>query len=154
MKKNKLEIRIRLAKIIVISIVLGSSMVFNSCKDLLEENPPSLISMESINEQSLNAAILGMYEPVTTARNRTFESQLVANVELQAEYAWGGGASRQNQSNYVLTENQTMHDQVWTTFYNSIGRANILIDLVQNSKNLSEGSKNVAIAEARFIRAI
>jgi starch-binding outer membrane protein, SusD/RagB family len=154
MKNFKISNRIVFIKIVLLFNLLGIPVIFNSCNDLLEENPPSLISMESINEQRLDAAILGIYEPVTRQRNRTFESQLVAIVELHAEYIWGGGASRQNQSNYVLTEGQVFRDQIWATFYESIGRANILIDLVENSTNLSAASKNLATAEARFIRSI
>ena len=153
MKTIKLNIpKTRIKKhLILLCLVPALSL---SCEDMLKEEPAGLISMESLNESTLESAIFGIYESATRARGRTFESRYLRFQELQAEYQWGRGGNRSAISDYDFSQSLSDKATMWATFYQSISRANILIDLASKSKNLSEASKNLGIAEAQFLRAI
>lgn len=141
----------RISSIVLLLMLLG--LFSTSCEDQLEENPPSLISLESLNEETVESVIIGMYEPLTRARSRTFESRYLRLLELQAEYQWGRGGNRERISNYNFQEAANDKRSMWAAFYESVNRANTLIDLVGKS-DLSVEDKNAAIAEAKFVRAM
>ncbi len=126
---------------------------FSSCEGLLEEDPPSLISFENLNEETLEAAITGVYEPMTKSRGRLWESNYTTFLAVQAEYA-------NNRSTWLAPYEEYRFDEIfnnplnaWKSFYRAIGRANLLIDRVGKS-DLDQTITNTAIAEARFIRGI
>ncbi len=151
---NNIKVKTKTLLRAILFVFVGLS-TFVSCEDQLEEAPESLISLESINENTMESLILGMYESITRERNRSFESRYLRLLELQAEYQWGRGGTRTRLSNYdfngaSLSDKQTM----WSSFYKSIGRANVLISLINTTEDLSESSKNLGGGEARFFRAV
>lgn len=154
MENTELYMKIKsVCKTATLVIVLISFFTI-SCEDQLVENPPSLISLQELDDETMEATILGVYEPLSRGRGRTFESHYVRQIELQGEYQWGRGGGRQSISDYDFTNSASTKATMWGTFYESIGRSNILIDLCENSTNLSDDAKNLGIAEGRFLRAI
>ncbi len=154
MKKNIIKQVTNRATIGVLVCAMLSTTLFLSCEDDLVEDPPSLISLESINDDTLESVILGIYESITRERNRSFESRYLRLLELQAEYQWGRGGNRSRISDYNFNESLNDKQTMWGSFYESIGRANVLIDLVNTSEDLSEASRALGEAEARFFRAV
>lgn len=154
--KNNIEIGImkKMISKLVLMLAMGSSIFFISCDKQLVEEPASLISLESVNEKTMESVIIGMYEPVTRSRSRTFESRYLRLLELQAEYQWGRAGSRILISDYDFSQVLSEKQEMWGSFYEAIGRANILIELASNSKSLSESVKNLGIGEGRFFRAV
>ena len=152
MKKMKFNISKQIK--VYLTILCFVPALFMSCEDVLKEEPASLISMESLNEGTLEASILGVYESFSLSRGRTFDSRFLRFQELQAEYQWGRGGNRQSISNYDFSQSLADKATMWASFYKAISRANILIDLAAKSESISEEKKNYGIAEGRCLRAI
>ena len=138
-----------------IYLVISVLAVFTlfSCEGLLEEDPPSLISFENLNEETLEAAITGVYEPMTRSRGRLWESNYTTFLEIQAEYGNNRSSWLATFEGYRFNELLNGPLAAWQSFYVAIGRANLLIDRVGKS-DLNENLTNSAIAEARFVRGI
>ncbi|WP_373516928.1 RagB/SusD family nutrient uptake outer membrane protein [Pricia sp.] len=137
-------------KIVFCIFFLG---LFISCDDVLTEEPPSEISLESITEDNLDALLIGVYEPLTRSRGRIWETQYLLALTLLEESSRNTG-SRDLFAQYDFITGFTGYQAGWPTLYNSIGRANILLANLETNDLISEDVKKQAIGEASFVRAI
>lgn len=134
----------------LVLIMIGTSR----CEKLLEEEPKATISLGELNPVLLEQTIIGVYEPLTRARGRLWESRLGLYLELMGEYA-DGGASQKNASDYtnLLNSPNSIGDS-WITIYEAVGKANLLISNLDANTTLDETIKTAANGEAHFIRAL
>ncbi|GMN11309.1 RagB/SusD family nutrient uptake outer membrane protein [Croceitalea sp. MTPC9] len=139
----------------IITLLIG--FLFFSCEkmEFIEEDPNSDFILLDINEESLEAIINGAYEPLTRSRGRLWESVYSTFLDQCTEYSY----SRLSLFNDIALYDFNLlsagfNGTMWTSFYESIGRANFIIDNLATNTALSEPVKNAAIGEARFIRAI
>lgn len=124
------------------------------CDDMLQEKPKAQIVLSDLNPTLLEQTIIGAYEPWTRSRGRLWESTIGIGFEIMAEYG-DGGSSQVNWSNYTnLNSNPNSLAQPWTTLYEAIGRANLLIAALDNDQNLTDDLKSRGYGEAYFIRGI
>jgi len=137
--------------ILTFAFIMVSS---NSCKKLLKEDPKATITLGELDPVLLDQTIIGVYEPMTRSRGRLWESTVGLGFELMSDYA-DGGPSQVNWSNYnnLLTGPNNLA-QPWTTLYEAIGRANLLIANLDANKTLSDAQKKGAYGEAYFVRAV
>jgi len=126
----------------------------SSCKKLLEETPKATIALGELDPVLLEQTIIGVYEPLTRSRGRLWESTVGLGFELMSDYA-DGGPSQVNWSNYnnLLTGPNNLA-QPWTTLYEAIGRANLLISNLDANTTLTDAQKKGAYGEAYFVRAV
>jgi starch-binding outer membrane protein, SusD/RagB family len=140
-----------------IYIILCLALVITSntnCKKLLEEKPKAITSLGELDPVTLDQTVIGVYEPLTRSRGRLWESTVGLGFELMSEYA-DGGPTQINWSNYNnINSNPNALAQPWTTLYEAIGRANLLIANLDISPALSDALKSRAYGEAYFVRAI
>src|SRR6185436_14406348 len=127
---------------------------FNTgCKKLLEEDPKATISLGELDPVILDQTLIGVYEPLTRSRGRLWESTIGLGIELMSEYA-DGGPSQVSWSNYNnIMNNPNALAQPWTTLYEAIGRANLLIANLDANTTLVDSVKQKAYGEAYFVRA-
>ncbi len=139
---------------IISALVLAGSLTLTACDEsFLEVSPNDRVTLDNFfqSENDLRAATAGLYNKVWFDFNDKFY------------YALGDGRSNNlyaPYSDYIypftdLTETSLTGPLVsaWQAFYNVVGQANNTINNIQkNSKNVTEQQKNVAIAEARFMR--
>lgn len=129
-----------------------------ACEDMsfIEEKPKSDYGLTGVNEDVLQSLVLGTYEPLSRSRGRLWESLYSSFIELQGEYVLSGsGGSFAACATYNFPGIiQAELAAVWTTFYQAIGRANFLIESVEQNTTLPADVKNKALAEARFVRAL
>lgn len=124
------------------------------CEDLLEEKPKATISLGDLNPVLLDQTIIGIYEPLTRSRGRLWESRLGLAIELMSEYADGGG-SQKSYSDYNHVQNSpNIIAESWTTIYDAVGKANLLIANLDANTSLADEIKNKAYGEAYFVRAL
>lgn len=124
------------------------------CKKLLEEKPKATIALGDLDPVLLDQTVIGVYEPLTRSRGRLWESTIGLGVELMSEYA-DGGPSQVSWSNYNnIMNNPNALGQPWTTLYEAIGRANLLIANLDANTTLSDSLKKRAYGEAYFVRAV
>ncbi len=135
-------------KAVVYLLILGLS---TSCKKFLTEDPPSQISLTVINEENLEGAIIGVYEPLTRSRGRVWESHFLNSLSLLEETSRGPSNGLDN---YDFLTGDNTYQNAWPTLYNAIGRANILLASLADNAKVSEAEKNAAIGEASFVRAL
>lgn len=139
---------------ILSALVLAGSLTLTACDEsFLEVSPNDRVTLDNFfqSENDLRAATAGLYNKVWFDFNDKFY------------YALGDGRSNNlyaPYSDYIypftdLTETSLTGPLVsaWQAFYNVVGQANNTINNIQkNSKNVTDEQKNVAIAEARFMR--
>jgi starch-binding outer membrane protein, SusD/RagB family len=126
----------------------------SGCKKMLEENPRATITLGELDPVLLDQTIIGVYEPMTRSRGRLWESTVGLGFELMSEYA-DGGPSQLSWSNYNnVVNNPNSLAQPWTTLYEAIGRANLLIANLDANTTLTADLKKRAYGEAYFVRAI
>lgn len=134
----------------VLSVMISQS----SCNKLLEEKPKATITLGELDPVLLEQTVIGVYEPMTRSRGRLWESTVGLGFELMSEYA-DGGPTQLSWSNYNnVMNNPNSLAQPWTTLYEAIGRANLLIANLDANATLSDNLKKVAYGEAYFVRAI
>jgi starch-binding outer membrane protein, SusD/RagB family len=126
----------------------------SSCKKLLEEKPKATITLGELDPVLLEQTLIGVYEPMTRSRGRLWESTVGLGFELMSDYA-DGGPSQVNWSNYnnLLTGPNSLA-QPWTTLYEAIGRANLLIANLDANTTLTDAQKRIAYGECYFVRAV
>ncbi|MFN8348901.1 MAG: RagB/SusD family nutrient uptake outer membrane protein [Spirosomataceae bacterium] len=141
-------------KIHIIPILLTLLMgTLTGCEKLLEEIPPSRYQISTLNKPLLDAFVIGAYEPLARSRGRLWESTMTRDIEGCAEYCQlpaGGGTDYMN---YNFEPRRNDNGPRWTTFYEAIGKANLLIKTIDDDKTLATEIKAPFKAEALFIRA-
>ncbi|OQP56568.1 RagB/SusD family nutrient uptake outer membrane protein [Niastella populi] len=132
--------------------ILSAVTLMVSCKKLLEEEPKATATLGELDPTTLDQTVIGVYEPLTRSRGRLWESTAGLGLELMSEYA-DGGSSQANWSNYNNVMNlPNSFAQSWTTLYEAIGRANLLIYNLGRNTTLSDAVKMKAYGEAYFVR--
>lgn len=139
---------------IIVFIVLFSA----SCqKDYLERVPLSGPSSSSFysNEDELKLGLMGCYKSINFNINgepRTWISIL----DMASDIGWNRSSSDvQQMGNGSVTSQTTAIRQLFTGFYDGIGRCNFLLDNIDNLKDkLTPSVYAQTKAEARFIRAM
>ena len=139
---------------IICALLLAGALSFTACDEsFLELSPNDRITLDNFfqSENDLKAATAGLYNKVW--------------FDFNDKFYYGLGDGRSNNlfapySDYIypftdLTETSLTGPLVsaWQSFYNVVGQSNNTINNIRkNSKNVTEAQKNLAIAEARFMR--
>lgn len=139
---------------ILITIILFST----SCqKDYLDKVPLSGPSSSSFysNEAELKLGLVGCYKSINFNINgepRTWISIL----DMASDIGWNRSSSDvQQMGNGSLTSQTASIKQLFTGFYDGIGRCNFLLDNIDNLKDkISPAVYAATKAEARFVRAL
>jgi len=141
--------------ITVLNIILGLFIIgfTTGCENILEENPPSEISLVNITEENLDPLVIGIYEPLTRSRGRIWETQFIRALTLLEESSTHTGAGLRF-AEYDFINGFTGYNAGWPTLYNAVGRANLLLSNLATNDRISENLKRQAIGEASFVRAI
>jgi starch-binding outer membrane protein, SusD/RagB family len=136
-----------------ISGLLMLSALFTNCSKLLEETPPARYQVSKLNKDILEAFVVGAYEPLSRSRGRLWESTLTRNIEGMSEWTVLVAGSLTNYTTYNFAALNNDAAASWITFYDAIGKSNLLIKAIEDDKDLSETVKNPYKAEAYFVRA-
>lgn len=141
-------------KSIILSICILT--LTTGCKKQLEENPPARFQVANLNPSVLESLVLGAYEPMARSRGRLWESNMTINLEGMGEYG-RILSTNSNFYNFSIYNFQASFDNwaaPWTTFYETIGRCNLLLKTMDEDAQMSDAQKQVARGEVSFIRAI
>jgi hypothetical protein len=139
-------------------LTVGVILCASSCqKDYLDKVPlngPSSSSFYS-NEDELKLGLVGCYKSINFNINgepRTWISIL----DMTSDIGWNRSSSDvQTMGNGSLTSQTKAITQLFTGFYEGIGRCNFLLDHIDDLKSkISAATYAQTKAEARFIRAL
>lgn len=122
-----------------------------SCSDVIEEEPSTFLSPESLNsELGAEAVVKGAYQ--IFQNNGYYRRELLAQLEMKSEYVKGRGSYLPPGDYDLDSRNINRVDEVWSVLYSAINRVNVIISSF-NDLNLPEDKKNQWIAEAKVLRA-
>ena len=138
-------------KSIYIVVILLVSM--KGCKEFLDEIPPDKNQIATLNKPLLDAFVVGAYEPLSRSRGRLWESTLTRDIEGCAEYTQLTVGSLTNIMNYNFEPIRNDNAPRWTSFYEAIGKANLIIKTIEDDKTLSDADKAPFKGDAYFVRA-
>ena len=139
-------------KILKISLLLALCPALLSCDKALEEVPLARYSTTNLTKNTLDALVIGAYEPLSRSRGRLWESTIGLQLERMAEY--GVAPAGDNYVNYNFLATREGFASSWTTWYEAIGKANLLLKTLDDDKQLAQADKDVARGEVLFIRSI
>ncbi|QRR03253.1 RagB/SusD family nutrient uptake outer membrane protein [Dyadobacter sandarakinus] len=128
--------------------------MLSSCSDLLEEKPKSLASENFYNTAAeAKAAVNAIYGPMRS------DGGVGINYPAQLEGLADYGNSRGTQtpvSLYQGLDNTNINrvGSIWTSFYQSIRNANLVISNVPKGTAMTDAEKASFVAEAKYLRAL
>ena len=134
-------------KLIIFLFIVG----FTSCDSFLDVNPSDSYSIDTYwtGEENYDAALAGVYN------NLTSEFRLIAvETEMLTPNAFDYGVFDANAIAMGRALSTTGEFQTWWRWgFRGIGRANTLLDNINEDSPLSESKKNQMKGEALFLRA-
>lgn len=135
-------------------IIIASLFALASCDDLLEEHPKAISSANFYStKEEVQGGLNAIYVPFGS--NSAMGGLYPAQQEAYADYGFGRGSyTLVSQFQGLDDANIVRTDNMWVQFYRSIRNANILLSRVPLSTHLDEHEVKVALAEAKFMRAL
>jgi hypothetical protein len=137
-------------KIILAIILIAAGL--NACKKLATADfPTNQLTNEKVfnDTTSLSASVAGMFTQLGTV-----DANLTRNIGLYTDELKTTSISASNSefSNSNLTVNNSSVLSIWQNLYNTIYKANAIIEAMQSSTSVPLQAKNSALGESRFIR--
>tara|TARA_R110002051_G_scaffold13808_7_gene45661 strand:- start:7255 stop:8706 length:1452 start_codon:yes stop_codon:yes gene_type:complete len=139
------------------NIVLGLIVIIclSACEKTLEEVPKDFVSKANFynNEEDAQAAMAGAYAGM---QNDFFGITNYLMTELHGDYLFGRGSQAPITIwNQILDQTNVGRCATnWSAFYNTINRANAILDNVPNIEDMDADAKEQILAEAHFLRAL
>jgi hypothetical protein len=138
-----------------IILILLTAMLFSACEETLMEVPKDFVSKANFytNEQDAEAAIAGVYAGM---QNDFFGINNYLMTELHGDYLFGRGSQAP-----ITIWNQVLDQRNigrcasnWSSFYETINRANAILENVPNIEDINGDTQKKILAEAHFLRAL
>lgn len=133
--------------------------VFTSCKKFIEVGYPNDQLNSDIvfsDSSSATSAITGIYSEMLTNRNLFSNSAITLYGGMSADelYSYGPGLKEEFSNNQITQANHlNIDNSFWQPAYKYIYSANVAMEKILQSQNLSVSIKDQLTGEAKFIRA-
>lgn len=138
---------------IIISFLLLTMFIFNSCSNLLNENPRDFVSPQGFfnTEDEVTSALYGVYGYLHDIYIGDYEKIFIADIGVDNMIT--RQSPRVDVYQYFQMDAPTVeYSTFWKNHYAAIGAANMVIARTEKSALKKEFKDNI-IAEARFLRA-
>lgn len=151
-----MKIHIHISTLKWCSLLLLLVLVMGCSDELLEEEPKTFLSQETVfaSREGAIAATSGIYEPFKN--NNLYGWWLLGNLEMFSDYIYGRG-SQAPAGRYQLDASSVNRiGNIWRGGYEVINRSNIVIYQLESREieGVDTELKNRLIGEARFLRAL
>lgn len=140
-------------KRIIINLLVLMVLSFNSCSNLLNEDPKDFVSPQGFfnTEDEVTSALYGVYGYLHDIYIGDYEKIFIADIGVDNMIT--RQSPRVDVYQYYQMDAPTVeYSTFWKNHYAAIGSANMVIARTEKSA-LKEEFKNSIIAEARFLRA-
>lgn len=140
-------------------LILMQGLVFTSCKKFIEVGYPNdQLNSDVVfsDSSSATSAITGIYSEMLTNRNLFSNSAITLYGGMSADelYSYGPGLKEEFSKNQITQANHlNIDNSFWQPAYKYIYSANVAMEKILQSKNLSVSLKEQLTGEAKFIRA-
>jgi len=139
----------------IYNIIIGLSILLSSCSSFMDRYPLDSPSTETFysNKDEMNMALNGCYSKITYTAWSLMPYEM--HLDMMSDIGWfRGGYPSQTIAQGSHNANTGAFYEIWSTYYEGIGRCNRLLEGIEKNKsNVDEASYNQINAEARFIRA-
>lgn len=149
-------------KVLLGSLVFGTCTVI-SCKKAIETSPYSYFTSSNFftNEAEAYSATLGVYDIMSTQAAYGFNIPLIYDNDTDIGQTEGTDLSTDYRviAHYQGTAERAAFFNTWSTFYNGIDRANVVLSRIPKMDIYTSGTQaqkdglNRNLAEAKFLRA-
>ncbi|WP_313491956.1 MULTISPECIES: RagB/SusD family nutrient uptake outer membrane protein [Sphingobacterium] len=135
-------------------------LLATSCEKFLDNDPPvqDIVSQKVFNnEESANAAVVGLFSRMTARNNDAMNGFLSIFTGLAGDEIWNTSTNASYdafKNNAILDNNSVIKANVWTPLYNYIYHANIIIEQLNKSNIITGELKNRLLGEMYFTRSI
>lgn len=135
-------------------LLIFTALLMASCSKVLEEKPKSIAAEVFYNTPAeVEAGLNAIYTPIRGSGN--FGALYECQQEIYAECLYGRGSHAPlNDYNGLDQGNVARIEGMWSTFYQSIRNANIVIQRAPLGKELLPADVQKYVAEARFLRGL
>ena len=140
-------------------LIIMHGFVFTSCKKFIEVGYPNDQLNSNIvfsDSSSATSAITGIYSEMLTNRNLFSNSAITLYGGMSADelYSYGPGLKEEFSKNQITQANHlNIDNSFWQPAYKYIYSANVAMEKILQSQNLSVTIKEQLTGEAKFIRA-
>ncbi len=129
-----------------------SVFALSSCKKFLDTKPTDSLAPANYynTESDINAAVTGIYDVL--GKNATYGRSLYFEMDVADDAFIALSSWTQDIGLYNYNPSDTKLTDAWTTLYNGINRANMLLENIDKA-SMDPAKKNAAKGEALFLRA-
>lgn len=138
--------------------IFASLMLITGCEDFLEKNPQGKLTQE-VFPSTASDALLATNAVYATVRDWSFNSGGFPILDVMSDDAHKGSNPNDQlpnvgpYDNFTFTTTADGLDRWWSTLYQGIKRANVVIEKVP-ALSFDENLKTRYVAEASFLRAL
>ena len=135
-------------------------ILFSSCKKFLEVSEPinSVVSSSVFSSnETATSAVLGLYGRMMQTVRSGFNGSITVYPGLSSDEIINTTSSSENDQfafNSISSNNSVVGFQFWDVVYNYIYHANLCLEGLVSSSNVSAHLKNQLIGEVKFLRAL
>ena len=139
-------------------IALSGMLILSSCSDFMDDNPQGELTQEAFPATESDA-LLATNAAYVSLRNWSYNSGGFPILDIMSDDALKGSNPNDGintvgpYNNFTIIPTQDGLDRWWTSLYEGIERANVVIEKVPEIK-MPENIKQHYIAEARFLRGL
>jgi hypothetical protein len=136
----------------ILILLVISAFVLSSCKKFLDIAPTDSLAPANYynTEADINAALTGVYDVL--GKNATYGRSFFFEMDVADDSFIALSSWTQDIGLYNYNPSDTKLTDAWTTLYNGINRANMLLENIDKA-NMDATKKNAARGEALFLRA-
>ena len=136
----------------ILILLFISVVALSSCKKFLDVAPTDSLAPSNYynTEADINAALTGVYDVL--GKNATYGRSLYFEMDVADDSFIALSSWTQDIGLYNYNPSDTKLTDAWTTLYNGINRANMLLENIDKA-SMDATKKNAARGEALFLRA-
>ena len=139
-----------------VALLATLGLAGTSCEKALDLKPFNSLDATQVfvDQAGVNAGVIGMYSGLTSADYYGLRYPVMADLAADNIAHLGTFPSFAEIKNRNIQPQNAEITNIWAAIYRTINRANNVIEYVPGVASVSEANRNVAVAEARFIRAL
>lgn len=144
-------------KVRYISIMLIFTFMVSGCSDWLHEDDSSKLTYDFYStEQGIDAALVATYSYMRWGAGNKARYNMMTEMGVDLFTEARDGKTRESFNRYesgFMNPSLKVLYEFWENHYKAISTANIAINQVEKSSELSESKRNLSLGELHFLRA-
>lgn len=139
-----------------VALLATLGLAVTSCDDAINLKPFNSLDATQVfvDQAGVNAGVIGMYSGLTSADYYGLRYPVMADLAADNIAHLGTFPSFAEIKNRNIQPQNAEVTNIWFAIYRTINRTNNVIAYVPGVASVSEANRNIAVAEARFIRAL